>query len=117
VVERGAVELGINETRKLLEQSWIDRVKCQRGLEALQAYRREWDERLRMFREKPLHDWSEHGSSALRTFAMGFRDHGEARDIRPEDRHAQCRYDVLKPFSQQQRDSSMRDRYSKLERF
>ncbi len=71
VVKRGPVEVGIQETRKLLEISWIDGDKCQRGLEALQAYRRTWDEPLRMFSEKPVHDWSSHPCDALRTGAVG----------------------------------------------
>jgi hypothetical protein len=57
-----------------LSRAWIDEKRCQRGLNALQAYRREWDEVNKIFKPKPLHDWSSHGADALRTFAMGFGD-------------------------------------------
>jgi len=65
---------GINATRRMLARAWIDEKRCERGLNALQAYRREWDEGNRIFKAKPLHDWSSHGADALRTFAMGFGD-------------------------------------------
>jgi hypothetical protein len=71
VVKRGPIETGINETRKLLEVAWVDGAKCQRGVEALQAYRRTWNEQLRMFSEKPVHDWASHACDALGTGAVG----------------------------------------------
>ncbi len=45
---------GINATRRLLARAWIDAARCARGLSALQAYRREWDEATRTFKPKPL---------------------------------------------------------------
>lgn len=65
---------GINATRRLLSRAWIDEKRCARGINALQAYRREWDDIGKVFKPKPLHDWSSHGADALRTFAMGFGD-------------------------------------------
>jgi hypothetical protein len=35
---------GVNSVRRLLSRSWIDEQRCERGLAALQNYRREWDE-------------------------------------------------------------------------
>ena len=63
----------INATRRLLDQAWIDETRCERGLNALRNYRREWDDRLKMFRDNPLHDWASHGSDALATFSSGYR--------------------------------------------
>lgn len=74
VVPNHSLMDGINATRRLLDYTWIDETRCERGLNALRNYRREWDERLKMFRDKPLHDWSSHGASALKTFASGHRD-------------------------------------------
>jgi hypothetical protein len=65
---------GINATRRLLARSWIDEKRCERGLAALQAYRRDWDDVNKLFKAKPLHDWSSHGADAVRTFAQGFGD-------------------------------------------
>jgi phage terminase large subunit len=48
-----------------------------RALNALRQYRREWDEKLRKFKDAPLHDWTSHTADALRYLARGrkpFRD-------------------------------------------
>lgn len=74
IVPQSSVMDGVNAVRKLLDQCWIDEVRCERGLNALRNYRREWDERLKMFRDNPLHDWSSHGADAARTFASGYKD-------------------------------------------
>jgi len=63
---------GINAVRRMLSRTWIDEVRCERGVEALRAYRRQWDERLKDWKANPLHDWSSHGADALRMFAAGF---------------------------------------------
>jgi hypothetical protein len=65
---------GINAVRRMLDATWIDPERCARGLSALREYRREWDEKLKDWKQKPLHDWSSHGADALRTFAMGYED-------------------------------------------
>jgi hypothetical protein len=65
---------GINVTRRMLGRTWIDSNRCERGIEALRQYRREYDDRLKDWRKNALHDWSSHGADALRTFACGFDD-------------------------------------------
>ncbi len=81
IVAQHNVMDGINAVRKLLDVAWIDEDRCERGLNALRNYRREWDDRLKMFRSAALHDWSSHGSDALRTFASGFRLPRDSRSI------------------------------------
>ena len=44
---------------------WFDEEKCQRGLECLRAYHYEYDEKNKLLRNKPEHDWSSHSSSAF----------------------------------------------------
>jgi phage terminase large subunit len=65
---------GINVVRRMLGRTWIDSARCERGIEALRAYRREWSENLKDWVKAPLHDWSSQGADALRTFACGFDD-------------------------------------------
>lgn len=67
------VEDGINAARNLLPQCWFDASHCAGGLEALRQYRREWDDRLRAFRPRPLHDWTSHAADAFRYLAQGLR--------------------------------------------
>jgi hypothetical protein len=63
---------GINAVRRLLSQSLIDPMRCDRGLKALRNYRKEWDEDRACFRDRPFHNWASHGADSLRTFAQGF---------------------------------------------
>jgi hypothetical protein len=76
---------GINVVRRMLGRIWIDPVRCERGLEALRGYRREYDERLRDWKKMPLHSWESHGCDALRYFATGFDDTPSARAPRRRD--------------------------------
>jgi hypothetical protein len=65
-------EDGIEAVRNLLASSWFDEARCAQGIAALDAYRKEWDEKVGGFRARPVHDWSSHPADALRTFAMGY---------------------------------------------
>lgn len=74
VVAQHNVLDGINAVRRMLGRTWIDPGRCERGIEALRQYRREWDDRLKDWKSNPLHDWTSHGADAARTFAAGFDD-------------------------------------------
>jgi len=62
---------GINAVRMLLPRCWFDAEKCRDGLSALRQYRREWDEKRKVFKERPLHDWCSDPADAFRYLAMG----------------------------------------------
>ena len=74
VLPRGAVDDGINAARMLLPMCWFDAEKCERGIEALRQYRREFDDKLKVFKQRPLHDWTSHAADALRYLAVGLPD-------------------------------------------
>ena len=74
VVPESSVLDGINVVRRMLGRTWIDVNRCERGIEALRQYRREYDDKLKDWRKNPLHDWTSHGADALRTFATGYDD-------------------------------------------
>ena len=74
VVPRLEVEDGVNAVRRILPRCWFDKVRCARGLEALRQYRKEWDEKLKSFKQRPLHDWSSHASDAFRYGAVMIRE-------------------------------------------
>jgi phage terminase large subunit len=63
-------EEGINAARMLLPRCWFDAKKCRKGIEALKLYRCEWDESLRTFKRKALHDWTSHASDAFAYLAL-----------------------------------------------
>jgi hypothetical protein len=73
---RADLEDGLNAARMLIPKCWFDAEKCERGLEALRQYRRDWDEKLQNFRNKPLHDWCSHAADAFRYLAEGIEHCG-----------------------------------------
>lgn len=73
VVPKSSVEVGIDEVRMMLNSTWIDESGCTKTIEALQAYRKEFDEELGIWKSKPVHDWSSHPADAVRLLALSYR--------------------------------------------
>lgn len=71
VLPQSKVEDGIEAVRNLIPQCWFDAEKCHQGIEALRQYRREFDDKLKAFKVRPLHDWTSHASDSMRYLAMG----------------------------------------------
>lgn len=90
VVPQSNVHDGINAVRRMLDFTWIDEKRCERGLDALRQYQRAWNEKTKMFSDAPLHSWPSHGADAIRTFACGHRDPKE----RPPEKITLPTFDV-----------------------
>lgn len=71
IVQRLPIEDGINAARVVLPRCWFDQEKCSFGLKALYNYHKEWDDKRKEFKPKPVHDWSSHPADAFRYFAVG----------------------------------------------
>jgi phage terminase large subunit len=67
------VDDGIQAVRSMLGRCWFDAEKCERGIDALRQYRREYDEKGMTWRSRPLHDWTSHCADAMRYLAIGYR--------------------------------------------
>lgn len=52
----------------------FDEAGCADGIKALAAYRKEWDDKLGVYKDKPRHDWASHPADAFQTFALGYRE-------------------------------------------
>lgn len=70
---------GIDTARRILARCWFDETKCALLLDALSAYRQEWDDKRQDWRQKPLHDWASHGADAFRYMAITVRDEQPTR--------------------------------------
>lgn len=68
-----SVDDGINAVRMMLPLCYMDAEKCQRGIECLENYRADYDERNKTLRSSPLHDWSSHSCDSLRYLAVTLR--------------------------------------------
>lgn len=51
--------------RPKFSKCWFDEEKCRRGLECLRAYHYEYNEKNRLLKDTPCHDWASHSSSAF----------------------------------------------------
>ncbi|MEL0099990.1 MAG: hypothetical protein VW907_10575, partial [Opitutae bacterium] len=67
------IEDGIQAVRTMLDRCWFDVDKCERGIDALRQYRRDWDENGKAWRGRPHHDWCSHAADAFRYLAVGYK--------------------------------------------
>lgn len=70
LVPNHKVRDGISAARKVFPGVEIDADDSEELVEALKSYRREWNEDLGMFSERPVHDWSSHYADAFRYFSI-----------------------------------------------
>jgi len=94
VVPKMKVADGINAARMLLPKCYFDRDRCVTGVEMLRQYRQEWDERRKMFRDHPRHDFTSHAADAFRYLAVGLES--RQRLTKPPQSVAQMEYN---PFT------------------
>lgn len=71
IIQKLGLEDGINAVRVVLPRCWFDKNKCEEGLQGLKNYRRLYDDKLREFKQKPVHDFASHPSDAFRYLAVG----------------------------------------------
>lgn len=69
------VDDGINAAKLMLPRAVFNGETCAPGLEALRQYVQEWDDKARVFKRAPKHDWASHAADALRYLAMGWREY------------------------------------------
>ena len=70
VVPKLGIDEGIEQAREILARCAFDDSKCEKGVSALENYRKEWDDKRGCWKDKPLHDWSSHAADAFRYFAV-----------------------------------------------
>jgi hypothetical protein len=74
VVPKIPLEDGIHATTMTLPRCWIDTDHCKKLIDALRHYHRKYIDKNRMFRSKPVHDWSSHACDAMRYLAVGLQE-------------------------------------------
>lgn len=67
---RLSVADGIYAVRKILHTCSFHRTNCQKGLKALQAYCRQWNDERKCYIDHPNQDWSTDFADAFRYFAV-----------------------------------------------
>lgn len=84
---------GIQAGRKALNRAVFDH-RCEEGLEALREYQREWDDDKKMFKDRPLHNWTSHGADSWRYLAVCWQS-----EKLPRDEEAP-RYEIDRTFNE-----------------
>lgn len=79
-IAKVSVADGLQAARKTINAAVFHLDSTERGermqlcIDGLKAYRREWDDELKTFRDNPLKDWAEHIGSAGRYLGLAWRD-------------------------------------------
>lgn len=63
---------GVSSVRVLLPSCYFDRTKAEKGIEALENYRKKQDQRTGEFLESAIHDKFSHGADAFRYLAVNY---------------------------------------------
>lgn len=66
---RGARDDGIEGVRRLIPVTTFHEENCERLLDALVSYHRIYDDKLKTFRDTPVHNWASHPADAFRCLA------------------------------------------------
>jgi len=76
VVKKIPIQDGINYVRMFLPRCYFntDNANVDQGVDHLRSYRRDYDERLSVFRKKPLHNAASHGADGFRYLAISYED-------------------------------------------
>jgi len=76
-------EDGIEASRQFLGRSWFDADGCKDGLSALKSYRKEYNEKYKIYGSHPVHDWSSHGADGYQTASLYHHVYGRDKMSEP----------------------------------
>jgi hypothetical protein len=66
VVPRLPIEDWIDAVRRMFKNVWMDENNCERGINALTSYHKDYDAKNETYRKQPKHDWASNGADAFR---------------------------------------------------
>lgn len=69
-----SIEEGIEIVRGLFPRMIFDKTKCEYLLKCLQNYRSEYDEKNRILKPRPCHDWTSHSSDSFRYLCLAIKN-------------------------------------------
>jgi hypothetical protein len=70
IVPNIPVQEGIELARGIFPRLWIDPDKCSYLIKSLENYHKNYNERLNVYSDKPVHDWSSHCADAFRYLSV-----------------------------------------------
>jgi phage terminase large subunit len=82
------IEDGIEAVRGILPRVYFDEIKCKHLIKCLENYRKEFDSRLEIYKDKPRHDKWSHGADAMRYLALAVKIYVDRKNEGIDDRQA-----------------------------
>jgi hypothetical protein len=73
MVPHATLQDGINAARRTLPCCVFHPRTEDGGIDALEQYRREWDEEKKAFRAQAVHDWTSHPADSFRYLSLAWR--------------------------------------------
>lgn len=70
IVPNISIQDGIDAGKRFFKKLYVDKTKCAEFLEAIPQYSRVYDEKLKTFKNEPLHDWASHFADEHRYAAL-----------------------------------------------
>lgn len=83
VLKRFSQEEGIEMVRATLSRCWIDEDKCDRLIEAMRQFRKEWDEKRQVFKKSHIEDWTYHAADAFKYMASTIKTRWRREKVKP----------------------------------
>ena len=84
IVPNISIQEGIELTRGMFPKIWIDTDKCSALIKSIENYHKKYNERLNVYSDRPVHDWSSHACDAFRYLAVG-QNRGQRSRMSEED--------------------------------
>lgn len=112
LVDQVGIIDGIENVWTHFNKLWIDAERCRSFINALENYRKEWDEMRQMYLPKPVKSWANHYADALRYLCMSI--HKTKKGMSAEDfdrKKAQALYGNNQDLPRFFRDDPIYDRY------
>jgi len=86
------LEDGIHSLKMILPRCWFNVDTTQPLINALRQYHRKYNEKMKMFSNKPVRDWSSHACDSARYMAMSITDMSDKR--RPNQKITENDYSI-----------------------
>jgi len=95
VVPKTDIASGIDLVRIILNRCFFDGNTCNHGIRGLKEYTKKKDEKLQIYKEKPLHDWASHPADSFRYLAQAVLKIDRNLGKQTSQKEADHRYDPL----------------------
>lgn len=81
VVPDIGVRPGIDAVKAFIPRVRFNMSHTSKGVDTLYNYRREYNDKLRVFMDRPVHDWASHGADAFRMAGIAWPDNWRAQGL------------------------------------